>query len=397
MNKKVKDLVYIYDNTKIFKKKNLNYRDTIDSYTTDIANVTPRATIYGRDSDISLNFSDYSYNEEIADKYIDANTPVNNKSKIKVLDYINTSQYTSYCDDISIDDSSSIIPITPPISSYNSSNSQTYNNLNDSQISEIELSFQQQNNIEEHKPYYYINKKYIIQFLLMYLYILFMNMISTQFILNTNLIYTNWIFISICYGLILFVLTNMTHIEIEYLQFNPTLTITLYLFGKIDIINTIYFSLIQFATSFLSNLTIYGLYYNQIDDINNEITLGKIFSSQKNETASIGSSIFLILFITIIYSICYFYVLHINETKYRKSILLSICFTVLFAIFGYDVGYCINSIHMLSSNIFILILFNKQNIFSMNDYWGTISLFIPFIGFLIGKLIYKYIIKKNKD
>jgi len=392
MNKKVKDLVYIYDNTKVFKKKNLNYRDTIDSYTTDIANVTPRTTIYDGDSDISLAFSDYSYNEEIADKYIDANTPVNNNSNIKVLDYINTTQYNSYCDDISMDNSS-IIPITPPITSYNLNKRETYNSLNDSQISEIELSFEQKNDSEDKKPYNNINKIYIIHFLLMYLYILFMNLISTQFILNTNLIYTNWTFISICYGLILFVLTNMNHIEIEYLQFNPILTIILYLFGKIDIINIISFSLIQFVTSFLSNLTIYGLYYDQIDNINDDITLGKIFSSQKNETASIGSSIFLILFITIIYSICYFYVLHLNETKYRKSIILSVCFTVLFAIFGYDVGYCINSIHILSSNIFILILFNKQNIFSINVYWGTISLFIPFIGFLVGKLIYKYIIK----
>ena len=398
MGKKITELINYWNNLKNNinnnLNNNLNNRFTNDSYNT-INNLKTNSILSNINSPqlSNISFSEFSnYSEQSI-----VLTPVSNKS-IQVIDYITTQQYNNYYD------------IDSERSTSNKLNDSEYNvqsledNFSDFSINiNNDTNNTNNNEINNTIVQYYNILENVILFTLSYLYILFINIISTQFIINNNnsiYTYTNWIYISISYGLIFIIINNISNICIQYLQFNPILTILLVLFNNIHknkIYKNINIIIYQIISSLLANITIYGIYYNEISKITDINIIGKIYSTQKNINRSILSSSFLLLILSIIYTISYIYILRLYNSRIIKSLLLSISYIILFILFGYDIGYSINPIHTLISNIFILIVYNNKfnNIFTINTYWGIISIFIPILGILIGNLIYKYIIKKK--
>jgi hypothetical protein len=354
----------------------------------------------------------------ILSEFNSPNSELNILTNIQKLDEISQCRYDNYYDEDMISNDEDILYNNDIISMPNNNYIDDHiylNSIHDSRvdlkISEISFKLNQSNhNILRSLEYYhkyinYFNIRYIIlNFLLKYLHILFINIISTQILINNNYLisYINWVVISLSYGLTICVILNIHNYDIQYVQLNSIMTIIIYIFNYNDMIelniNYILFNICyESISSFLANLTIYGIYYNQINQITNVNTLGKIFSTQKNINVSIVSSSILLILLTVIYSICYFHILYKYHDKFIKSLILSICYILIFILFGYDIGYCLYPIHTMISNIFIIIIFKQYNIFIYNNYWSICAILIPFFGFLIGGLIYKKCIIKSKE
>jgi MIP family channel proteins len=175
---------------------------------------------------------------------------------------------------------------------------------------------------------------------------------------------------------------------------NPCVSLCVFLFGEdFSFTQLCVYSLAQLFGSFLAAATVYGVYYNNIDKIENGQTATSIFTTYKHPTITTTSAFFTEFLGTGLLIFGILAILKHKETSKQVPIYVGALLSSIVLSFGYQSAFALNPARDLGPRIFMAMC--GYSTFSYSDSYWFIPILADYTGALFGAGLYTLLIKKQ--
>ncbi|XP_028827695.1 aquaporin-3b [Denticeps clupeoides] len=183
---------------------------------------------------------------------------------------------------------------------------------------------------------------------------------------------------------------------------NPSVTLALCILGREPWKKFPVYFLFQTLGAFLGSGVIFGMYFDALQDYGNGLFLvegqnatADIFATYPSQHLSLVNGFFDQLIGTAALIVCILAIVDPHNNSVPKGLE---AFTVGFVVLviglsmGFNSGYAVNPARDLGPRIFTAIAGWGSAVFTAKDYWFFVPIFAPFIGTLVGVLVYQLMV-----
>lgn len=235
---------------------------------------------------------------------------------------------------------------------------------------------------------YYLNNSYIREFVSetsgMFWFILFSlgNIANVVLYPEANM---TWIGVALSWGFNLMFGIYLASFNSQA-HLNPCVSLCFYLFDKsITVTQLLVHSLAQLVGSFLAASVIYGIYYDKISLLNNDVTASSIFATYKANDVNTACAFFTEFVGTGLLVSGIFAILTNNKTKDHAPVFIGILLSSIVLAFGFQTAFALNPARDLGPRIFIACA-GYSSFTYVDNYW-----WIPLVADYLGAVTFTYL------
>lgn len=175
---------------------------------------------------------------------------------------------------------------------------------------------------------------------------------------------------------------------------NPCVSLCVFLFGDdFNFKQLCLYSLAQLFGSFLAAATVYGIYYDNINKIENGQSATSIFTTYKHPTITTGSAFFTEFLGTGLLVFGIFTIIKHKETSKQVPIYVGALLSSIVLSFGYQSAFALNPARDLGPRIFMAMC--GYSTFSYSDSYFWVPIVADYTGAIVGAGLYTLLIKKQ--
>jgi MIP family channel proteins len=201
-----------------------------------------------------------------------------------------------------------------------------------------------------------------------------------------------WAGVSISWGLNLMMGIYASNHN-SYSHLNPGVTLAAYIEQIIELKELVYYTLAQLVGAFLAAATVYGIYFNNIDKIGNDMKATSIFVTYRQNSITTTAAFFT-EFLGSTLLICGIFVfINKTETKSVAPVYIGTLLSALTFSFGYQTAFAFNAARDLGPRIFMSVV--GYSPFNYRDSYFWVPIVANYAGGVAGILMYKFLFKKQ--
>lgn len=235
---------------------------------------------------------------------------------------------------------------------------------------------------------YYLNNPYIREFVSetsgMFWFILFSlgNIANVVLYPEANM---TWIGVALSWGFNLMFGIYLASFNSQA-HLNPCVSLCFYLFDKsITVTQLLVHSLAQLVGSFLAASVVYGIYYDKISLLNNDVAASSIFATYKANNVNTACAFFTEFVGTGLLVSGIFAILTNSKTKDHAPVFIGILLSSIVLAFGFQTAFALNPARDLGPRLFIACAGYSPFKYVDNYWW------IPLVADYLGAVTFTYL------
>lgn len=248
---------------------------------------------------------------------------------------------------------------------------------------------------EVNNKYYIQNqnlREFVSEFFGMYWFIL-TSLGNIAIIVNYPDAYITWTGVAISWGMNLMFGIYIASFNSKA-HLNPCVTLCMFLFeGGMTVLQLWLYTLAQLLGAFVAAITIYGIYYEKLSQLNNDKTITSIFVTYENPAINHTSAFFTEFIGTALLVGGIFIILSHKHTQDMAAIYIGLLLSSLVLSVGYQSAFAFNPARDLGPRILMACLGYDSFIYA-NHYWW-VPLVADYCGAVFGTLVVQLFIKQQ--